>query len=562
MASDAKAPSGSAGQSTPSAAPSTSLAGESSTPSRAEYLKAEGNTFFLRKDYALAALKYTEALEVDERNAVLWANRAACRLQLKEYMDAAIDLDPNYGKAWSRLATAEDFLHHPVASVPAWRRALECLPTSNLTPIEEKQKAEWIKGLHAAEAALAKPVDVMANGARDITDEKDEMPWVVAEKILSDMQRAGSGTWKSSAWLINLAHVQFKMGSDELKQQTQTRDPKTGQMLLGTKGGILELLTNAITTDTRVVALDQEWLQRSQMQLQWEVQMSEAWPNAGPDQLMREFPARLSQVGWQRARLAFSTTVRRWILNACLDSGSRGKYDNARLWLSNAVQVLAWGSETYKSVPASDKGPVFDPTFILGVRRYLLDVLKAAYSQSQDQKILEEIYDAAQETLKEVERLPPVANPVPDPAFHLAFNVYPKAEATAALGFYHSAVANLEETSPQDAADHLTKAASSYIDAAETLPDDDELHPLYTATAFDQMRPFPVPVRTTLTLLTSIKQSVPRAERIWKASSIWKGGVGERFAKLLEAERELRQGLDAGKWTLDTTVEETGVKIP
>ena len=28
------------------------------------------------------------------------------------------------------------------------------------------------------------------------------------------------------------------MGSDELKQQTRTRDPKTGQMLLGTKGGV------------------------------------------------------------------------------------------------------------------------------------------------------------------------------------------------------------------------------------------------------------------------------------------------------------------------------------
>ena len=52
-----------------------------------------------------------------------------------------------------------------------------------------------------------------------------------------------------------------------------------------------------------------------------------------------------------------------------------------------------------------------------------------------------------------------------------------------ALGFYHSAVANLEDTSPQDAADHLTKAASSYIDAAETLPDDDELHPC-TSTAY------------------------------------------------------------------------------
>ena len=54
------------------------------------------------------------------------------------------------------------------------------------------------EGKPGMEAALAKPVDVMANGARDITDEKDEMPWVVAEKILSDMQRAGSGTWKSS----------------------------------------------------------------------------------------------------------------------------------------------------------------------------------------------------------------------------------------------------------------------------------------------------------------------------------------------------------------------------
>ena len=70
-------------ESTPSGSAS-SQSGDQSTPSRAEYLKAEGNTFFLRKDYALAALKYTEALEVDEGNAVLWANRAACRLQLKE----------------------------------------------------------------------------------------------------------------------------------------------------------------------------------------------------------------------------------------------------------------------------------------------------------------------------------------------------------------------------------------------------------------------------------------------------------------------------------------------
>ena len=64
-------------ESTPSAGPST---GEGSTanPSRAEYLKAEGNTFFLRKDYALAALKYTEALEVDEKRPRMKGSSSVC----------------------------------------------------------------------------------------------------------------------------------------------------------------------------------------------------------------------------------------------------------------------------------------------------------------------------------------------------------------------------------------------------------------------------------------------------------------------------------------------------
>ena len=79
----------------------------------------------------------------------------------------------------------------------------------------------------------------MADGARHITDEKDEMPWVVAEKILSDMQRAGSGTWKSSvssdgakllaveltirqAWLINLAHVVRLVNGPAVSQTDKT----------------------------------------------------------------------------------------------------------------------------------------------------------------------------------------------------------------------------------------------------------------------------------------------------------------------------------------------------
>lgn len=46
-------------------------------------LKDEGNAFFLKKDYASAAAKYTEAIKIDGENAILYSNRAACRLNLK-----------------------------------------------------------------------------------------------------------------------------------------------------------------------------------------------------------------------------------------------------------------------------------------------------------------------------------------------------------------------------------------------------------------------------------------------------------------------------------------------
>jgi stress-induced-phosphoprotein 1 len=47
-------------------------------------LKEEGNAFFAKKDYLEASIKYTEAIAVDGSNAVLYSNRAACRLAMKQ----------------------------------------------------------------------------------------------------------------------------------------------------------------------------------------------------------------------------------------------------------------------------------------------------------------------------------------------------------------------------------------------------------------------------------------------------------------------------------------------
>ena len=44
---------------------------------KAEQLKNEGNDLFVKKDYAAACKKYTEAIALDDKNAVLYCNRAA-----------------------------------------------------------------------------------------------------------------------------------------------------------------------------------------------------------------------------------------------------------------------------------------------------------------------------------------------------------------------------------------------------------------------------------------------------------------------------------------------------
>jgi hypothetical protein len=47
-------------------------------------LKEQGNAFYVKKNYALAIAKYTEAIALDGNNAVLYANRAACQLALQQ----------------------------------------------------------------------------------------------------------------------------------------------------------------------------------------------------------------------------------------------------------------------------------------------------------------------------------------------------------------------------------------------------------------------------------------------------------------------------------------------
>jgi len=79
---------------------------------QAEALKAEGNKLFAACKFSQARDKYTEAIELDPKNAALFSNRAFCDLKLEEYgsalMDAdkAIAVDRGFVKAYYRRGAA------------------------------------------------------------------------------------------------------------------------------------------------------------------------------------------------------------------------------------------------------------------------------------------------------------------------------------------------------------------------------------------------------------------------------------------------------------------------
>lgn len=104
------------------AAPASSPAPSSSTPAaaaaapssedqkaEAEKLKVKGNGFMGSKLYDSAIEQYTEAIALDGSNPVYYSNRAAAWGALGRHDKAAedaqkaIDIKPDFAKAWSRL---------------------------------------------------------------------------------------------------------------------------------------------------------------------------------------------------------------------------------------------------------------------------------------------------------------------------------------------------------------------------------------------------------------------------------------------------------------------------
>lgn len=98
---------------------------------KAEQFKLEGNRAIAQRDFVLAIEKYTQALAINPDNAIYLSNRAAAYSNNREHEKAvadakkALEIDPSYTKAYSRLGLAYYALGDAQASMDAYKKGLD-----------------------------------------------------------------------------------------------------------------------------------------------------------------------------------------------------------------------------------------------------------------------------------------------------------------------------------------------------------------------------------------------------------------------------------------------------
>ncbi|KAJ7081780.1 hypothetical protein B0H15DRAFT_853503 [Mycena belliarum] len=529
--------------------------------------KAQGNALFNAKKFKEAGEKYTEAIQVgDEATdpkglAVIYANRAACRLSLKRYLDACADakkateLDPTYAKAFARLATAQAAMSDYPHSEESWQHALDALPKADLKPAEQVQRQQYQAGLEAATAAVAKMKSTPIIGEDAILVQGEgRMPWDLAAAMIPDLRIARSTNadrLRSSAWVVHSAYEDFMSGINKMKQLKH--DTATNQMM-GMPGAITDL-TNGLMRDIRVLHFtDNNFISLYNKQVIIEIQLFKPWTEGGPELVIRESLERQRTEGWDSVRPAISLTIRAWIMRAVIDSHLRQQHAAAVEFLKRGLDVLRSLRDSWILVPKTNRGVVFEQSFLFGLQNMYIEAMMQTYSLKPSPELLEELSTESDLLIREVDaalRQPHSQGPV-DPGFMSSFYLYPRGMAYAMKGFCFNKKAGLE---PGRRNEFHRMAGITYIKAADCFPEDDEHNPWFLNIALGNMfqaRTFPL--RETLDVMKRIRLAAPKAKEIWERSSLSASGLWDILGGVGEQETFLRDMLAQGKFTLDSCV--------
>ncbi|KAE9402428.1 hypothetical protein BT96DRAFT_937225 [Gymnopus androsaceus JB14] len=504
-----------------------------STVELAAKLKEQGNTLFLQKDYLSAARKYTEALEADGENAILYANRAACRLNLREFLDAGSD---------ARKAMGE-----PHKSVQSWKTAIAQLPKDSLTPSQLNQKAEYEKGLAAAKTAFQK-LEKDSQQSFFLYDMRQNPPWIRAQRLIPRLREQRNYT--SSAWAMAHAYNEF---SDGVRLLTDVTLQSTS---------VLTCISNAILTDSRVFAMPMpDFVQRYSDQVAREARRVEAWIEFGPDRIKQETLKRLEEEGWDSTRPAFATTIRAWIMQGFLQHGLHRNTLASLEYFGRAIELIKWGRVQFSDVQTENRGIIFEDTFLRSVQVLHLDsLIKILYATApnEDDATLDAALQVADEIIAGVDAqaIPPRES---NPGFISAYYHHPKGRALCMKAVYYRTKAKRlrDQKNPallKSVYKMYALATRYYFEAADSTEEDDEEHALCLTAGVQVMSSFESSARDQLAVMERIRLAIPKMKQIW-GHSMYSILVGDGLYKTaLEMEVQLREELKKGKIQLDDAV--------
>ncbi|KAJ6520220.1 hypothetical protein C8R45DRAFT_954328 [Mycena sanguinolenta] len=535
---------------------------DSSSQDRAQRLKLQGNGLHERGEHQAAYEKYSEAIKEDPENAVLFANRAATSLSMKEFLDAASDaekateLDPTYAKAWARLASAAQGLGAWEKCFAAWDSALACIPSQDLTAAQKALQAQLQDGIKASKAAKAKPpppsrLVAVPTGRNGSTK---QMPWARAaaleKKILASQK-------DSSAIVLLYASRNFEKGVKSMKG-TVKRYIK-GQLAVEGVPNAIEFMSNGILIDRRCFYMDsRDWLNQFMEQLKFEGEYYQAWSKAGVKIVLEQVEGRLDKEGWSSVGPALCTTVRFWIMLGFL-AGSNGRHGVATEHFRNAVDLIEWGRNTWKDVSRSLRGDIFDLLFLRSVRRlFVASVMDWVDADDPECDYTpQNVAKFAQDMIKELfQNTPEKTNEDqyhPDhPGHYAAAWTYTHADGLGVLGWFHLRLSKTAKTA-EDQNIHLAAAARNYMEAAATYPDDDEFSVLFKSIALDALQRQGTPLRETLPVCKQIRAAIPAVRKIWEFSAMSKRR-DIALEEVLDWEWKSQRGLFEGRLTLSSQV--------
>ncbi|KAL6307637.1 TPR-like protein [Sparassis latifolia] len=526
---------------------------------KAEELKIEGNALQRKGDYRGAHTKYSEAIKFNSENAILFANRAAASLSMKEFLDAAYDaqkattLDRKFSKAWARLAKASHELCLYSKSIEAWKEALSCLPASNLSPVELKLKAQYEDGWRQVESAKSKienqsPEDA---GLAQLAIIPENMPWSRASSMEQDLVR--NKTFSTSAWVIMAAYKEFSEGVQTMKRIRMVEPNR----LEGTLGALADI-TNGLLRDDRVFHMDvNNWNELLHRQVQFECGVTNAWTTGGASIIQEEAPKRLKAGGWSAVRPALSNTVRTWVLQALFSSKGNVSHEHALSLYKSAISILEWGAKTWKYARTADRGVIFEKTFIRGVKRLRMEAYLAACKKcglNSKSYTLRKLMDMAADILADVDGNPPCIQEDGlsyDAGSVLSFWYYPKASALAAMGFCQFELASQSKDDPEVAYAFWEESGDYYMQAAQCFPQDDEQFPYFLKVALETQWHRGLPLKKALETCAGIREGVTQAKKIWEHGAFWDIVEGN-LARVQRFELEALTGLMDGRYTMDT----------